>query len=225
MEHHKNDENKTKGFFSYVFHMNDTIKHQLTNLWQFITLAFIFLVILLQLLNNYYPIIDETKSSIEILLLLLFYLYIFFFSVYYIARVICYIPTISGEDYHFFENPIYLLPLTLSIISSTICYNSNFKEGIFLLVDRMTEAWNGGDKKKKKKKTQEQPSQENNTNTPQIMISQPIAPLYTGNTTPIHQLPPPQEGYQNQNYSQNQEYQQMVPMAANEGIGSAFSSF
>ena len=86
----------------------------------------------------------------------------------------------------------------------------------------MTEAWNGGDKKKKKKKTQEQPTQEN-TSAPQ-MISQPIAPLYTGNTTPIHQLPPPQEGYQNHNLSQGQEYQQIIPMAANE-MGSAFSSF
>ena len=86
----------------------------------------------------------------------------------------------------------------------------------------MTEAWNGGDKKKKKKK-QQQELQEN-TSAPQ-MISQPIAPLYTGNTTPIHQLPPPQEGYQNQTYSPAQEYPQNITMAAYEGIGSAFSSF
>jgi hypothetical protein len=223
MEHHVADETKTKGFFNYVFHMNDTTKHRLINLCQFITLAFIFLTILLQLFHNYYPIIDETKSSIEIVLLLLFYLYIFFFVIYYITRIICYIPTISGQEYDFFHNSIYLLPLTLSVITSTISYNSNFKEGIFILFDRMTEAWNGGDKKKKKKKTQEQPSQEN-ISAPQVqMISQPIAPLYTGNTTPIHQLPPPQEGYQN--YSQNQEYQTAnIPMAANE-MGSAFSSF
>jgi hypothetical protein len=222
MEHHDVDDNKTKGFFNYVFHMNETIKNRLINLCQFITLAFIFIVILLQLLNNYFPIIDETKSSIEIVLLLLFYLYIFFFIIYYITRIICYIPTISGQDYEFFHNSIYLLPLTLSVITANISYNSNFKEGIFILFDRMTEAWNGGDKKKKKKKIQEQPTQEN-TSTPQMIISQPIAPLYTGNTTPIHQLPPPQEGYQN--YSQNQEYQQAnIPMAANE-MGSAFSSF
>ena len=222
MEHHTADETKTKGFFNYVFHMNDTIKHRLINLCQFITLAFIFIVILTQLLHNYYPIIDETKSSIEIVLLLLFYLYILFIVIYYITRIICYIPTISGQEYDFFHNSIYLLPLTLSIITSTISNNSNFKEGIFILFDRMTEAWNGGDKKKKKKKTQEQPTQEN-TSAPQ-MISQPIAPLYTGNTTPIHQLPPPQEGYQNHNLSQGQEYQQIIPMAANE-MGSAFSSF
>jgi hypothetical protein len=224
MEHIKHDETKTKGFFSYVFSWNDTTKHQLTNLWQFITLAFISLVLLIQLLNKYYPNIDETKSSIEIILLLLFYLYILFFSIYYITRVICYIPTISGEDYGvIFNNSIYLLPLTLSILTSIISYDPNFKEGIFVLFERLTEAWNGGDKKKKKKKTQEQPSQEN-ISAPQ-MISQPIAPLYTGNTTPIHQLPPPQEGYQNQNYSPQQEYQQAnIPMAANE-MGSAFSSF
>jgi hypothetical protein len=223
MEHNKHDETKTKGFFSYVFNWNDTIKHQLTNLWQCITLAFIFLTILLQLLNKYYPIIDETKSSIEIILLLFFYLYILFFSIYFIVRIINYIPTISGEEYVIFNNnPICLLPLTLSIITSCVSFNPNLKEGIFILIERLTEAWNGGDKKKKKKK-QQQESQEN-TSAPQ-MISQPIAPLYTGNTTPIHQLPPPQEGYQNQNYSQNQEYQQNnIPMAANE-MGSAFSSF
>ena len=223
MEHNKHDETKTKGFFSYVFNWNDTIKHQLTNLWQFITLAFIFLVILIQLLNKYYPIIDETKSSIEIILLMVFYVYIILFSVYFIVRIISYIPTISGEEYNSFHNSLFLLPLTVSIMISIISFNQNFQEGKFILFERLTEAWNGGDKKKKKKKPQQE-SQEN-TSAPQ-MISQPIAPLYTGNTTPIHQLPPPQEGYQNQNYSQAQEYQQAnIPMAANEGIGSPFSSF
>ena len=81
MENNKHDDAKTKGFFAYVFNWNDTIKHQLTNLWQFITLAFIFLIILLQLLNKYYPIIDETKSTVEIILLMIFYLYIILFSI------------------------------------------------------------------------------------------------------------------------------------------------
>ena len=110
----------------------------------------------------------------------------------------------------------------LIIVLFIISFNPNFQEGRFILSERLTEAWNGGDKKKKKKPQQE--TQEN-TSAPQ-MISQPIAPLYTGNTTPIHQLPPPQEGYQNSNYSSQQEYQpqQNIPMAANE-MGSAFSSF
>jgi hypothetical protein len=223
MENNKHDDLKTKGFFAYVFSWNDTIKRQLTNLWQFITLAFIFLIILLHLLNKYYPIIDETKSSVEIFLLLIFYLYILLFSIYFIIRIISYIPTISGEEYNSFHNSLFLLPLTISIMISIILFNNHFQEGIFILFERLTEAWNGGDKKKKKKK-QQQETQEN-TSAPQ-MISQPIAPLYTGNTTPIHQLPPPQEGYQNQNYSQNQEYQPQnnIPVAANE-MGSAFSSF
>jgi hypothetical protein len=116
-------------------------------------------------------------------------------------------------------------PVLLSILS----FNPQYQDGIFILSERIREAWNGNEKKQKKKKKSEQQQQQQQQ---QPVSHTPItSSLYSGNTTPINQLPILQEGF-TQNQPVQQSLQQQieptqelnVPMAANEVVGGSFGS-
>ena len=224
MEEHKHEkEQLTKGFFSWVFYMDEKMKIELINIGQYIGLAFLFLSILVYLIDTYLPIIDETNSSFEIIIKLLLFLYILFYSIYFINRIICYIPTFSSNpypDYIMYDNKI-MFSSIVSIIIATISFNNSFKLGIATITNRIKDVTNNNETPKKKKKKVTINENENTTETQSLPPMQNS--LYNGNTTSINQLPI--VNVQRNNYQedfQNPEMQQ-EPLAANEG-GSAFGS-
>jgi len=236
IEHDINYVSKTKGFFNYVFSMDHDTKHLLMNYTQYIFLAFIFIISLSTAMKTYYPIIDETNSSIEICLLILLYIFILFFGIYYVNRIICFIPNYSGTPYIHCNDTLYLFPAIISILYSIISYNSQIKDGIHIILERINEkiSSNSSDVvssgKKKKKNVVAQQQQP-----PQQLPNMYIAPQQqnTSQTTQISQLPIVQmNSSDNSNSSsssiQDQGYDQsMGPMAANDGVsafGSAFGS-
>jgi hypothetical protein len=229
MEEHKHEkEQLTKGFFSWVFYMDEKMKFELINIGQYIGLAFLFLSILVYLIDTYLPIIDETNSSFEIIIKLLLFLYILFYSIYFINRIICYIPTFSAHPYpdYIMYDSKFIFSSIFSIIIATISYHNSFKLGIHSLFDRLKSLISTSDetpKKKKKKVT----INENENTTEQQSFQQSLppmnSPLYTGNTTSINQLPV--VNVQKNNYQEDfqNQGQPPEPMAANES-GSPFGS-
>ena len=229
MENHKSvKEHLTKGFFSWVFFMDEKIKIELINIGQYIGLALFFFSILIYLMNLYLPTVNDTDTSIEIIIKLLVFVYILFYSIYFINRIICYIPTFSGHyypDYIMYDSN-FMLSSIVSIIIATVSYHDSFKLGIENLSTRIktiTQSSEESPKKKKKKVT----INENENTTDQQSFQQSLPPmqnsLYTGNTTSINQLPVvnvQRNNYQEdfQNNAPNPE-----PMAANES-GSPFGS-
>ena len=225
-----NKNSKTKGFFSYVFDFNEERKKELINLGQYVTLGFVFYTILIFVVDKYFPKIDDTSSSIEIVFTLLLYLYIIFYSVYFIDRIICYFHTFFGKPIsassHTHE--LILFPLVAPILIAIISFNPQFQDGAYILFERLNEAWNGNEKKQKKKNKSNQQQQQQQQQMP-ITSS-----MYSGNTTPINQLPVLQEGFtqQLQPQQQPQPQQQIVqqqqmsqePVAANEMSGGSFGS-
>jgi len=224
MEEHKHEkEQLTKGFFSWVFYMDEKMKFELINIGQYIGLAFLFISILIYLIDTYLPIIDETNSSFEIILKLLVFLYILFYSIYFINRIICYIPTFSSSPYpdYIMYDSKFIFSSIISIIVATISFHDSFKLGINTLSNRIKDVTNNNETPKKKKKKVTINENENTTETQSLPPMQNS--LYTGNTTSINQLPI--VNVQKNNYQedfQNQEHPP-EPMAANEG-GSAFGS-
>jgi hypothetical protein len=236
MDNYESDSNKnskTKGFFSHVFEFNDQRKQELINLGQYVTLGFIFYTILIYVVDMYFPKIDDTSSSIEIIITLLLYLYIIFYSVYFIDRIICYFHSffgkpISGSSHN---HDLLLFPLVTPILLAIISFNPQFQDGTYILFERLNDAWNGTDKKQKKK---------NKGNPQQVQQQQQQIPItssmYSGNTTPINQLPVLQEGFTQQQpvqqYAQSTQLPPMTqtvqepfaPMAANEVTGGSFGS-
>jgi hypothetical protein len=228
-----NKNSKTKGFFSYVFDFNDQRKQELINLGQYVTLGFIFYTILIYSVDKYFPKIDETSSSIEIIFTLLLFLYVIFYSIYFIDRIICYFHTFFGKPLHgaSHNHDLWLFPLVTPILIAIISFNPQFQDGSYILFERLNDAWNGNEKKQKKKnKSNPQPQQPPMQQ--QMITNTPITnSLYSGNTTPIHQLPVVQEGFtqqQPQQIQQQQPYmdspQSQEPMAANDAIGGSFGS-
>jgi hypothetical protein len=229
MENHKSEkEHLTKGFFSWIFYMDDKIKVELMNIGQYIGLALFFFSILIYLMNMYLPTVNDSDTSIEIIIKLLVFVYILFYSIYFINRIICYIPTFSGHYYPdtIMYDSIFMLPSIISIIIVTVSYNTSFKLGIENLSSRIkTFTHNSEDSPKKKKKKVTINENENTTDNQSFQQSLPPMnnPLYTGNTTSINQLPV--VNVQKNNYQE--EFQNNAlnpePMAANES-GSPFGS-
>lgn len=225
MEEHKFEkEQLTKGFFSWVFYMDEKMKIELINIGQYIGLAFFFLSLLVYLLDTYLPIIDETNSSMEIVIKLLLFLYVLFYSIYFINRIICYIPTFSGNPYpdYIMYDSKYIFSSIVSIIIATVSYHNSFKIGITTISNRLKDVTNNNEtpKKKKKKVTI---NENENTSDQQQSLPPMHNSLYTGNTTCINQLPV--VNVQRNNYQENFQNQEQAPepMAANES-GSAFGS-
>jgi len=238
-ESNTNKTSKLKGFFSYVFDFNEQRKQELINLGQYITLGFIFHSILVYVVDISFPKIDDTNSSIEIIFTLLLYLYIIFYSVYFIDRIICYFHLFFGKSLYgsTTTHELLLFPLVTPIILAIISFNPQFQDGTHIIFERINNAWNGNEKKQKKKnKSNPQPQQPQMQQ--QMITQQPITnSLYSGNTTPINQLPVLQEGFTQQQQQQSQPVQQFTqdnsnttgqeqfaPMAANEVMGGSFGS-
>jgi hypothetical protein len=224
MEEHKFEkEQLTKGFFNWVFYMDERMKIELMNIGQYIGLAFFFLSILVYLIDTYLPIIDETNSSFEIIIKLLLFLYILFYSIYFINRIICYIPTFSSNPYpdYIMYDSKFIFSSIVSIIIATISYHNSFKVGISTISNRIKDVTNNNETSKKKKKKVTINENENTTE-PQSLPPMHNS-LYTGNTTSINQLPI--VNVQRNNYQENFQNQEppSEPMAANES-GSAFGS-
>lgn len=229
MEDHKYEkEQLSKGFFSWVFYMDERMKIELTNIGQYIGLALLFYSILIYFMNMYLPFIDDTNSSIEIIIRLLVFVYILFYSIYFINRVICYIPTFSGNPYpdYIMYDSKFMFSSIISIIITTVSFHESFKIGMNTLYERLkslTTSSNDTPKKKKKKVS----INENENTSDQPSFQQSLPPmhnsLYTGNTTSINQLPV--VNVQRNNYQEEHQNQGQAPepMAANEG-GSAFGS-
>jgi hypothetical protein len=240
MDNYDSDSNKnskTKGFFSHVFEFNEQRKQELIHLGQYVTLGFIFYTILIYIVDIYFPKIDDMSSSIEIIITLLLYLYIIFYSVYFIDRIICYFHSFFGKPLTVssHNHDLLLFPLVTPILLAIISFNPQFQDGTYILFERLNDAWNGNEKKQKKKNNAhpQQVQQQQQQQQQQIPIT---STMYSGNTTPINQLPVLQEGFTQQQpvqqYAQSQQLppisqqvqEPFAPIAANEVSGGSFGS-
>lgn len=224
-------------FFNHVFNFDVDNKANMLNLVQYIIIAIIPVVLTLKAIKVYVPEEDDTKTSIEIALEVSIQLFSIFFAIWFIDKIIRYIPTYSGVDYHKFNEINFVLPLLIILVTM----QTKLGAKINILADRVMDLWNGNQSGFVNKK---------NSN---VRVSQPII-------TPGHQqsradtldntniAPPPQQmpaqnsvsmidslpnminpdnnglsSFQSQAI-QNSFIETMEPMAANSSIGGAFGS-
>ena len=226
MEDHKYEkEQLSKGFFSWVFYMDERMKTELTNIGQYIGLALLFYSFLIYFMNMYLPFIDDTNSSIEIIIRLLLFVYILFYSIYFINRVICYIPTFSGNPYpdYIMYDSKFMFSSIISIIITTVSFHESFKIGMNALYERLKSLTTSSNDTPKKKKKKVSINENENTSDQQQSLPPMHNSLYTGNTTSINQLPVVNVQRNNYQEEPQNQGQSPEPMAANEG-GSAFGS-
>jgi hypothetical protein len=217
------------GFFKHVFNFDEASKSEMLNIVQYGVLALIPVVILNKLMQRYVPEADDEKGSIEISAEVLAQIIAMFLVMLIIHRMVTFVPTYSGEKYVDFSITNIILAMLVIILS----LQTKLGEKVSILVDRLTELWEGPKDTKKGKKGQGS-----------VKVSQPISQnqsamnqsLSSMGSTSISALPPAQT---QQLPDYNQMYQQdstplvgaatpgtetFEPMAANSGGGGAFGS-
>jgi len=155
----------SKSFFKHVFNFDDDSKSEILNILQYSLIAIIPIVILNKTMQKYVPESDDKKSSLEISAEVVIQIIVMFIGLLLIHRIITYIPTYSGANYPDFH----IVYIILAILMITMSLQTKLGEKVSLLVDRVTELWNGKEDNKKK-------NGKNGT----VKVSQPISGQVTG---------------------------------------------
>ena len=226
----KDQEKKDLNFFSFVFNFDEDNKAGILNMLQYTTLAIIPVITILKLVKYYIPEDDESKGNIEILAEIIIQLLIIFLAIWFIDKMIRYVPTYSGFNYYKFNETNFIIPTILILITM----QTKLGAKINIVIERITELWFGSAPPPVKKSSQQvniippsvpvhQPSQADILNN--NFIPPPPGQNLNNQTTSITDLP--QMNTQQYNDIQNQLVDPNPLMAANEALGGAFggSSF
>ena len=175
-------------------------------------------------MQKYVPEADDEKKSIEILSEVLAQVIFMFLGIFFIHRILTYIPTYSGEKYPTWNNIGPIIPMLVIITS----LQTKLGEKISILVDRLVELWEGPKDTKKGKngngnvKVSQPISQNQSTESMRTMGSNSMG----SSSTSISSLPPPQaQQMPSYDQSQQQVMESFEPEAANGGVGAFGSAF
>ena len=151
------------GFFKHVFNFDSDSKAEMLNIIQYALLALIPIIILNKLMQKYIPEADEEKGSLEISAEVLLQVIIIVLGIFFVDRLVTYVPTYSGIKYLDFSVTTVVIATLLILLS----LQTKLGEKVSLLFDRVMELWNGpSDKDDKKKKGKGKGS---------VKVSQPIS--------------------------------------------------
>lgn len=229
-------------FVQHVFNFDDDTKNAIINLIQYILLA----IIPITLLNKSIEALicqdcDKSKGNIEILAEILGQTVMLFLGIFFIHRIITFVPTYSGRAY----GSLNLFNLVLFFFVMVYDLNGNVGKKLKLLMNRVEELWGG---------KSEQESNNKNKQAPQNVVtsSQPISGQMPPQAQPTHQVSradyvmqqqqmqapqTPETAVQNAVTSDNiydgpqvqkqstQALSSQEPMAANEAFTGGFSSW
>jgi hypothetical protein len=173
---------KGNTFIKHVFNFDSDSKADLLNIIQYSGLALIPIVSLNKLMQVYVPEASDEKGSIELSVEIIMQVVLIFLGMFFIHRLITYIPTYSGTKYADFSVPNIILGVLVIILS----LQTKLGEKVSILYDRLAELWNGKSSNKKNQQNQSSSA---------VKVTQPISnnqnavnqSLYGG--TPINQLP------------------------------------
>jgi hypothetical protein len=150
----------SKSFFKHVFNFDDDSKSEILNILQYSLIAIIPVVILNKTMQQYVPESDDKKSSLEISAEVVIQIIVMFIGLLLIHRIITYIPTYSGAAYPEFH----IVYIILAVLMICMSLQTKLGEKVSILVDRISELWNGKQDNKNK-------NGKNGT----VKVSQPIS--------------------------------------------------
>lgn len=222
------------GFFKHVFNFDEESKAEILNIVQYAVLALIPIILLNKLMQRFVPEADDEKKSIELVAEVLAQVIFMFLGIFFIHRILTYIPTYSGEKYPNWNIIGPIIPMLVIITS----LQTKLGEKISILFDRLMELWEGpkdaknGKGKGKGNVKVSQPISQN-----QIAMNQSLNSM---GSTSISSLPSPQVTMTQQLPNYDQMHQQdstplvgastpgmenFEPQAANGGFGAFGSAF
>ena len=145
MESLDNATKSSSGFFKYVFNFDEDSKGDLLNIIQYALLAIIPIVAINKLMQNYVPEADDDKGNLELSMEIILQTIGMFIAIFFINRMITYIPTYSGTKYPEFS----VIFIILAVLMITLSLQTKLGEKVSILSDRLVELWNGKSETKK----------------------------------------------------------------------------
>ena len=229
---------RNDGFLNHVFNFDTETKSNLMNIMQYLVLAIIPMSFYTHLVNDMIPDYDEKKSNLEVTGEVLGHLVLTLLGLFFIDRIVTYVPTYSGRAHGTFNI------FSVLLIAVIFAYEANTKVGtkIKLLIERVGELWHGKKEKEEEKKKGV------------VKVSQPISragmPTHQASradylnshnamVSPTQMLPPAEESNQEASGASNAMYNSggfnglvnaqgpnmaTEPMAANAALG-GFAGF
>ena len=201
----KSTSNNEDGFIKTVFPFDEDQKGMLLNIIQYAVLAIIPIVILLKMIKKYIPEAEDDKGSLVILVEVIGQVIIMFMALYFIHKIIEYIPTYSGFKYG--EVNVFNIIPALLLISITM--QTKLGEKVEILMDRLWELYEGQPPATQGKGGQGKGGQGQG----QVRVTQPLSRQYAptvntmpSTTTSIDALPNQLQGQQTNMKSQSNEY-------------------
>ena len=217
-----------EGFIGHVFNFNANAKEEMMNIVQYAILAVIPVVLLNKSIQRFIPEVDDEKSSLEIVVEVVVQLIFLFLGIFFIDRLVTFVPTYSTKKYE----PLSVINIILSMLVITLSLQTRLGEKVSILVDRVNEMWSGNSeddgKKKKKKKRGTSVNANANASSQSNPVSMPASS--PPGSTSIGTLPPVNYDsmYQQQPTplvnAAEPSMETFEPMAANSGGGGAFGS-
>jgi len=137
------------GFVGHVFNFNANAKEEMMNIVQYAVIAIIPVVLLNKSIQRFIPDVDDEKSSLEIGAEVLVQVIIMFLGIFFIDRLVTFVPTYSTKKYE----SLSVINITLSMLVITLSLQTRLGEKVSILADRVGEMWSGETKKRRNKKT------------------------------------------------------------------------
>ena len=217
-------------FFKHVFNFDDDSKAELLNISQYSLLSLVPVLMLNKTIQNVVPEADDSKRSFEILAEVVGQVVMMFTSIFFINRVITFIPTYSKVKYQ----EMNLFSTILGFLVIVLSLQTKLGEKVNILLDRLVDRWGGSSETNNKKKQGVQQGQK--PGNPQVHQPSQADYIDTQNMLTQPQMNTPSMSNQ-QVTDFNSMYQggggdngnfvpppPMEPAAANDGFA-AFSSF
>ena len=134
-----NIDKKNKGFFSHVFNFDDENKDMLTNMFQYSFLSLPLVLIVLKLINYFSPEENDEKGNLEILLEVILTLTSILLAIWFINKIIMYIPTYSKTKYAEFNEITFILPFLILLFTM----QTKIGTKINILIERLIDVYEG----------------------------------------------------------------------------------
>lgn len=217
--------NLNTSFFEYITTVSGKEKALLTNILQYGGLSILPILVLLKLLKMYVPEEDPLKGSPEIAIEVLIQLGVIMIALFFIHKLVIYVPTYSKVDYEH----INLLTIVLPLFFLMFAMDTNVSAKLNILFDRLLIAL-GIKKENYENQTGESKNDRPSTKTSTTTMSQHDYGVHS--TDPVASrlidgFPTKREpSVSSQQPTTQSNYEMMMPsepMAANEGfMGSMF---
>jgi hypothetical protein len=157
-----------KTFIKHVFEFDEDSKGDVFNIIQYSLLAIIPIVGLNKMMQKWVPEANEEKGTLEILAEILLQVVGTFVGLFFINRLITFIPTFSQKKYSDFN----VLNIILAVLMIILSLQTKLGEKVAILADRAMELWEGKSDGHQKKANRGEGNGK-------IHIKQPLSNLYS----------------------------------------------